>query len=142
MQKIFIITAFILLSSAGAAAQEAVEQKRSADGKQAEYVRLAESARTITTTGDESDRAVERKQTARIVDGRVLRLGPSSTYLKEGLRTDEVVGLLGKPSNVSERREGNRLITTYTFERSEGRVLIADFANGLLINSRMETAIR
>ncbi|MCA1557030.1 MAG: hypothetical protein LC731_00650, partial [Acidobacteria bacterium] len=75
-----------------------------------------------------------------VLDGRVLRLGPTTTYLKNGLRTDEVLRLLGKPVNVTERREGGRLLATYIFERSSGRVLIADFENGLLANSHMEPA--
>jgi hypothetical protein len=79
-----------------------------------------------------------RKQVERIVDGRVLRLGPTTTYLKNGLSTEEVVKLLGKPYSVSEQLEGGRLLTTYIFPRSEGRVLIAQFENGLLIGSRME----
>src|SRR6267142_732186 len=68
----------------------------------------------------------------------VVQVGPRTTYLKEGLRTDEVVRLLGKPSAISERTENGVVVTVYEFPRSEGRVLIADFENGMLIRSTME----
>jgi hypothetical protein len=71
-------------------------------------------------------------------NARVLRLGPSATYLKNGLRIDEVVRLLGKPTSISERSDGETRIKTYTFPRSEGRILVAEFENSLLIGSRTE----
>ncbi|HEX8772487.1 MAG TPA: hypothetical protein VF735_02710 [Pyrinomonadaceae bacterium] len=71
-------------------------------------------------------------------NARVLRLGPSATYLKNGLSIDEVVRLLGRPTSISERREGESRIKTYTFPRSEGRILVAEFENSLLIGSRTE----
>ncbi|HEY6232453.1 MAG TPA: hypothetical protein VIW64_14420 [Pyrinomonadaceae bacterium] len=68
----------------------------------------------------------------------VVRVGPRTTYLKEGLRIDEVVRLLGKPLSVSERNEQKTIIKTYVFQRGEGQVLIAEFENGLLARSRTE----
>lgn len=73
-----------------------------------------------------------------VVDRRVIRLGPPTTYLKEGLTAREVVMLLGQPVSVSERQEGDLKIITYAFPRSAGRVLVAEFANELLISSRTE----
>lgn len=69
----------------------------------------------------------------------VVQVGPRTTYLKEGLRIDEVVRLLGKPASVSERSENNIVITTYEFQRGEGRMLIAEFVSNLLVRSRLET---
>ena len=126
MHKLFIITAFILLSSAAAAAQTTDGEKPLSDVKRVEFSQQAQTERTINAT-------------ARVVDGRVLRLGPSTTYLKNGLRTVEVIRLLGKPSSVSERLEGNRLLATYTFQRSEGRAFVAEFEDGLLVSSRTES---
>lgn len=69
----------------------------------------------------------------------VVKVGLRTTYLKEGLRTDEVVRLLGKPSSVSERSENDVVVTIYQFPRGEGRILVAEFVNGVLVRSRIET---
>jgi hypothetical protein len=69
----------------------------------------------------------------------VVKVGPRTTYLKAGLRTDEVIRVLGKPISISERTENDVVITTYEFQRGEGRVLIAEFEGGLLVRSRTET---
>jgi hypothetical protein len=69
----------------------------------------------------------------------VVRVGPRTTYLKEGLRTDEVVRLLGKPASISERSENGVVVTTFEFQRGEGRVIIAEFVSGVLVRSRTET---
>jgi hypothetical protein len=143
MQKFFIIALFVLFSSITVAAQTAGEQKPLSDGAQVEFAKPVEAmrdtdapaapilnARVKTSAG--------RRQVERIVDGRVLRLGPTTTYLKNGLSTDEVVRLLGKPAVISERSEGNRLLSIYTFPRSDGRVFIAEFENNVLVNSRTE----
>src|SRR5882672_9627828 len=57
----------------------------------------------------------------------VVQVGPRTTYLKEGLSTEEVVRLLGKPSAITERNEKDVVVTIYEFPRSEDRVLIAEF---------------
>jgi hypothetical protein len=69
----------------------------------------------------------------------VVKVGPRTTYLKEGLRTDEVIRLLGKPISIAERTENDVVIATYEFQRGEARVLIAEFEGGLLVRSRVET---
>lgn len=71
--------------------------------------------------------------------GRVVRVGPRTTYLKEGLSTEDVMRLLGRPAEVSERLERGAVRVSYVFERGEGRVLVAEFADGLLVSSRVET---
>jgi hypothetical protein len=68
----------------------------------------------------------------------VVRVGPSTTYLKQGLSTEEVVRLLGEPSAIFQREKGSDALT-YVFERSEGRVLVAEFVKGALVSSRTET---
>lgn len=72
----------------------------------------------------------------------VVRVGPTTTYLKEGLSTEQVIRLLGEPSAISERTERNLIVTTYEFPRAEGRVLIAEFANDALIDARIETRVQ
>jgi hypothetical protein len=69
----------------------------------------------------------------------VLQVGPRTTYLKEGLSTEEVVRLLGTPSAVFECVVDDIVVTTYEFPRGEGRVLIADFVKDMLIHSTIET---
>lgn len=87
-------------------------------------------------------RAVEKRsanhKTAKFQDARAFRLRPSTLYLKNGLSTDEVLRLLGTTTSVSERQEGGSHLATYIFQRSEGRIFVADFENGVLINSRIE----
>ena len=68
----------------------------------------------------------------------VVRVGPSTTYLKQGLSTEEVVRLLGEPTAIFGREEGSDALT-YVFARSEGRVLVAEFVKGSLVSSRTET---
>ncbi len=46
--------------------------------------------------------APKRHEDVRPDDLRVLRLGPSTTYLKNGLSTDEVVRCLGRPDLLNE----------------------------------------
>lgn len=140
MKKFFIITGFILLSSISAAAQTPAEPKSLSEGRQAEYAKRDGAEATVIPSKPEA--GAKRRQTERVVDGRVLRVGPTTTYLKSGLSTDEVVRLLGRPASISERLEGGRLLAVYVFTRSEGRMLIAEFENGLLTFSRMETPER
>ena len=68
----------------------------------------------------------------------VVRVGPTTTYLKEGLSTEQVVRLLGEPSAILERQEESSTVLTYEFPRAEGRVLIAEFVNDALRSSRVE----
>jgi len=75
---------------------------------------------------------------AGFVKDRVVHLGPRHTFLKEGLKTQEVISLLGQPALVSERTQDGKLIATYEFQRGDGRVLIADFVGGTLVSSRIE----
>lgn len=68
----------------------------------------------------------------------VVRVGPRTTYLKNGLSIDEVIRLLGKPLSITERTEQNVSLKLYVFQRGEGQVLIAEFENGLLARSCSE----
>lgn len=71
----------------------------------------------------------------------VMRVGPRSTYLKEGMRTQEVLRLLGQPATVSERTEDGAVVTRYEFDRSEGRIIVAEFVSDALVRSRTETKV-
>ena len=81
----------------------------------------------------------DRHSSARVPGPSVVRLGPPTTYLSAGLSTREVVRLLGQPVAVSERSEQDRVVTTYEFSRSAGRVIVAEFVGGLLVRSQTET---
>jgi hypothetical protein len=59
----------------------------------------------------------------------VVHLGPRSTYLREGLKKQEVLKLLGEPSLVSERTEGGKVITTYAKRPGPGSASVSP-ANG------------
>lgn len=69
----------------------------------------------------------------------VVRVGPSTTYLKEGFTLEEVLRLLGEPASITERQSGSEVVTTYEFPRGQNRVLIAEFGKGALVSSRVET---
>lgn len=145
MQKLFIVITLIFLSAIVATAQStAAEQKPIPSTKQAEFTKRTETERTIKSTDTPASNGNtqadgKRAETLVSVDGRVIRFGPTTTYLKSGLRADEVLRLLGKPATISERQENGRLLSTYTFARSEGRVFIAEFENGLLVSSHMQS---
>lgn len=68
----------------------------------------------------------------------VVRVGPTTTYLKTGLTTEDVFRLLGKPANTSERLEDGLVVTTCEFQRGADRVLVAEFVSGALVNYRIE----
>jgi len=72
----------------------------------------------------------------------VVRVGPTTTYLKEGLSTNQVVRLLGEPTAIYKRAEKDLIITTYEFPRAEGRVLIAEFVSDALVDSRVEKRVQ
>lgn len=68
-----------------------------------------------------------------------IRVGPPTTYLKEGLTTEQVVRILGEPILISERNDDGVVIRSYEFQRGANRILIAEFVKGSLISSRTET---
>jgi hypothetical protein len=119
MKKGFGFIAIILLSAAAVSASTAVVER--SNGKEEK------------SASKRSDNGVRRSS-------RVLRIGPSTTYLKNGLSINEVLRLLGQPASKSERMDADVRLATYTFPRSEGRVLIAEFENGVLVASRTEMA--
>lgn len=123
MKKIFSLLAIIILASIAVSAQT-----KSKGAYNSSRRSKAESKRTFTVN------KVNVKS-----DPRVLRVGPSSTYLRNGLSVEDVIRVMGKPQSVSETQNGNQRLATYTFTRSEGRILVAEFENNLLVSSRIET---
>ena len=69
----------------------------------------------------------------------VVHVGPRSTYLKEGLSSEEVVSLLGAPTSILQSKRDGHSVVIYEFERSGDRVFVAEFVNGSLIASSTET---
>ena len=93
----------------------------------------------FTEADKESARLQESSEVAAgYVRQGVVHVGPKTTYLKEGLQTEEVVKLLGEPLSISEHTTDGKIVSTYVFERSEDRVLIAEFVSNLLVGSRTE----
>lgn len=122
MKKASVIISMILVSAMAAPAQ--AESK----GELARLRRSPEREKKVSVSG--------RKNITRAPG--VLRVGPSRTYLKKGLSADEVVRFLGRPASVSQRHQGDLRRATYTFTRGEGRVLVAEFENGVLVKSYAE----
>jgi hypothetical protein len=122
MRKLFILSALILFSVSAASAQNGSGAKHHPKDKR-----------------DRSKAETFRVETAGASKGRVLRVGPSTLYLKNGLSTEEVEAFLGQPASISERQEGDSKIVTYVYTRGQGRSFVAEFVNGILIQSRTET---
>ena len=94
-------------------------------------VLLAAATTAAQTEGDS-----KRHSTPSV--SRVVRVGPRTTFLKEGLSESEVLWLLGSPS-LTLRAAGGPSSVTHEFPRGEGRVLVAEFKDGVLVNSRTES---
>ncbi|MGB7922150.1 MAG: hypothetical protein WCF57_02775 [Pyrinomonadaceae bacterium] len=142
MQHLFSLTLTVFLSAVAVSAQTAGNLKPDSGRDKAEYAAHLKEPRLAGREGklSASDKRKARlEEDARLRAPGVVRLGPSKTYLKAGLSTGDVVRFLGKPASVSEAQEGNTRLTTYVFPRGEGRVIVAEFANGALVRSRTET---
>lgn len=123
-KKFFSSLMFILLLAIAASAQSKTQGAQSA-------------ARRSREEGKPSSVSIKN---VRRYDPRVLKLGPSTTFLSNGFSVEEVLKVLGEPAAVSQHEDGELKTATYTFPRSEGRVLVAEFENGILVRSRTETA--
>ena len=82
-----------------------------------------------------------QKSGRRVHQATAIRVGPPTTYLKEGLTAEQVLRVLGEPINVSEREEQGVTIKTLSFQRGANRVLVAEFVNDALVSSRTETRV-
>ncbi len=82
-----------------------------------------------------------RKSGKRVYQTSAIRIGPPTTYLKEGLTVEQVIRVLGEPINVSQRDEQALTIRTLQFQRGANRVLIAEFVNDTLVGSRTEKRV-
>jgi hypothetical protein len=58
-------------------------------------------------------------------------------YLKNGLRIRDVVAALGHPVEVRQNVNGDNSRAVYRFKRNGGRIVEAEFVNGLLVGSRV-----
>jgi hypothetical protein len=84
-------------------------------------------------------RQANRHGAANLGKPRLVRVGPPTTYLKEGLSTEDVLRVLGEPTAIAERSEKDVVVMIYEFPRGEGRILIAEFVKGALVRSAIET---
>jgi hypothetical protein len=134
MRNIFSLVIVIIAAVAGVSAQARQDRARYSEEKSAVLkVGMPANEAEAFSPGTSFSYSAEDFKPG------VVRVGPRMTFLKEGLRTDEVVRLLGKPSATSERSEPDVVITTYEFQRGEGRILVAEFAGGVLVRSWIET---
>jgi hypothetical protein len=132
MRKVFSIAIVIMAAMVGVSAQVRQDRIRYSEDKSV-TLKLGTSVTEAFYPGTSFSYSVDDFKPG------VVRVGPRTTYLKEGLRTDEVVRLLGKPTSISERSESDVVITVYEFQRSEGHVLIAEFVSDVLLRSWSET---
>jgi hypothetical protein len=95
------------------------------------FVLFCAGGQALAQTGEKVTRKISTSP-------HVVRVGPRTTYLKEGLNTEDVMKALGRPIEVSQREENGAQVVTYVFERGDDRVLIAEFVGGLLVRSRVE----
>jgi hypothetical protein len=91
---------------------------------------------------DQTDDSLQQQVSYRYYRGgltqlAVVRVGPPTTYLREGLALSEVIRFLGEPLATSTREENGLTITSCEFQRGDDRVLIAEFANDILRGSRI-----
>jgi hypothetical protein len=138
MRKFLSLVIVIMSAMVSVSAQSEQDLKRSLEN------RHVNSKVDVPATRDTDEGASYIRQTSYSYPADdfkpgVVQVGPRITYLKEGLSTDEVVRLLGKPSAITERNEQNVVLTIYEFPRSEGRVLIAEFVKDVLVRFTMET---
>jgi hypothetical protein len=141
MRKFFSLIAVSLLLAIAVSAQTAGELQPDSERKQDEYAAHLKGYK-VAGSGDKSITGartkVKVKGDARLRASNVLRVGPSTTYLKHGLSIAEVVRFLGQPGSISERQEGDARLATYIFPRGERRFLVAEFKDGALIRSHVE----
>lgn len=129
MSKVIVLGAVIICAAIGVSAQTANGQKHTFEGAQVTNPTRGPVARD----GGRYVITVSRKPG-------VVQLGPRTTYLKEGLTTEEVLRVMGRPTTAgSERNEQGSIVTSYEFSRGDGRVLIAEFIDNALVRSRTET---
>jgi hypothetical protein len=130
-----------------------IEQKALQGGSRfnVHFVRMDSMVMTPTSVMDalrkyvdfegSADDAASLRQTGGYIRQGVVHVGPRSTYLKEGLSTAEVLNALGEPVAVSERKQDGKVVSIYEFQRSHGRILIAEFVSDALVGSRIETRL-
>ena len=82
-----------------------------------------------------------QKSGRRVHQATAIRIGPPTTYLKEGLTAEQVLRVLGEPIKVSERDEQGVTIKTLRFQRGANRILVAEFVNDALVSSRTESHV-
>jgi hypothetical protein len=130
MGKVLIFMMVVICAVATASAQTELDLKQYFEGRHV----------TLKMNGLSYFRQVSYRYVAGgLRKSGVVRVGPPTTYLKEGLTTEEVLRLLGKPSAVSERVEQGLVVTTYEFPRGEDRILFAEFTSDALVRTRIET---
>ena len=82
-----------------------------------------------------------KKNGRRVHQATAIRVGPPTTYLKEGLTAEQVLRVLGEPIDASQRQEQGVIIKTLRFQCGANRVLVAEFVNDALVCSRTETLV-
>jgi hypothetical protein len=127
MRNILVLVIVLICAVVSVSAQTEVDLKRYFEGR---HVSLKMN---LPATKDGVNVTIDIRKPG------FVQVGPPTTYLKEGLKTEEVFRLLGKPLSRSERVEKDMLMTIYEFARGEGRILVAEFINDALVRSSIET---
>ena len=148
MRRLLSVLAAVLLGATTAAAQTEGDLKQHFEGRHVtpkidvpatkDGVNVyPESARPLEYSGHAAKLKRRGATTPPASVRRVVSVGPRTTFLKEGLSESEVLWLLGSPS-LTLRAAGGPSSVTHEFPRGEGRVLVAEFKDGVLVSSRTE----
>jgi hypothetical protein len=136
MSKVLCLVIAIVAAGASVSAQTEATTKKSFQ-VESNSLRIARNASNESAEEAAVIRETAYRYPADEFKPGVVKVGPRTTYLKEGLSTAEVVRLLGKPAAVSERSERDVLTTIFEFPRSEGQVLIAEFVKDKLVRATL-----
>ena len=141
MRRLAILAIFMICAAVGISAQTSSENSGRSRRHHVEDKHATLRVNKITSPEADASFAPNTAYSYALDDFKpgVVRVGPRTTYLKPGLRTDEVIRLMGKPAAITQRTEKDVTVTVYEFQRGDGQLVIAEFESGLLARSRTET---
>jgi len=129
MRSFFVGLSILAFAAVTASAQTQAEPKSATESNK------QQQSETITAPAQRVSYTYQRGSSGRHA---VVRVGPSSTYLKEGLSTAEVVAFLGQPARISEYNDNGQAVVVYEYPRSENHTLFAEFIGDRLVHTRTE----
>src|SRR5262252_3871281 len=129
MRSFFVGLSILAFAAVTASAQTQAESRLATESNK------RQQSETTTAPAQRVSYTYQRGSSGRHA---VVRVGPSSTYLKEGLSTAEVVAFLGQPARISQQRENGEAVVVYEFSRSENQTLFVEFIGDRLVRTKTE----